>query len=280
MPQHILSNGTSPRGGSSNSNNNSGEGRLVDDSPFGEEELQLLYTWIDEIPLSRPKRNIARDFSDGVLMAEVVKHFFPKIVELHNYSAASSSKQKLYNWNTLEQKVFQRVGFHIEPNEIEDVVKCKPYAIEKVLKNFQQQVTQMQQRKITVPEQTQTRSKSAPKTRRNIEQQQQPLQQQQIQQPQQQNIHKIVSKKKEENNLFHHNQHQEDEDEYIFKRNIHSSKGTTNNPLIDQEILKEKDAKIHELEETIKLLESKVNKLQLLLRLKDSKIQALMSKKI
>lgn len=30
-----------------------------------EEGLQELYTWIDEINLSRPKRNIWRDFSDG-----------------------------------------------------------------------------------------------------------------------------------------------------------------------------------------------------------------------
>jgi len=30
-----------------------------------EEDLQALYAWIDEIPLSRQKRNIARDFSDA-----------------------------------------------------------------------------------------------------------------------------------------------------------------------------------------------------------------------
>ena len=30
-----------------------------------DEELKPLYQWIDEIPLSRPKRNIARDFADG-----------------------------------------------------------------------------------------------------------------------------------------------------------------------------------------------------------------------
>ena len=36
---------------------------------------------VDEIPLSRPKRSITRDFSDGVLMAEVVHHYFPKLVE-------------------------------------------------------------------------------------------------------------------------------------------------------------------------------------------------------
>ena len=30
-----------------------------------DEELKPLYQWVDEIPLSRPKRNIARDFADG-----------------------------------------------------------------------------------------------------------------------------------------------------------------------------------------------------------------------
>jgi hypothetical protein len=30
-----------------------------------EEEMQIIYNWVDQIPLSRPKRNIARDFSDG-----------------------------------------------------------------------------------------------------------------------------------------------------------------------------------------------------------------------
>ena len=33
--------------------------------PLDEEEMQIIYNWVDEIPLTRPKRNIARDFSDG-----------------------------------------------------------------------------------------------------------------------------------------------------------------------------------------------------------------------
>ena len=32
---------------------------------ISEEEMQEVYNWVDEIPLSRPKKNIARDFSDG-----------------------------------------------------------------------------------------------------------------------------------------------------------------------------------------------------------------------
>ena len=30
-----------------------------------EEQLEDLYNWVDEIPLSRPKKSIARDFADG-----------------------------------------------------------------------------------------------------------------------------------------------------------------------------------------------------------------------
>lgn len=30
-----------------------------------DEELQKIYVWVDSVPLSRPKRNISRDFSDG-----------------------------------------------------------------------------------------------------------------------------------------------------------------------------------------------------------------------
>jgi hypothetical protein len=76
---------------------------LADTGILTDEELQRIYIWVDSIPLSRPKRNIARDFSDGVLLAEVVHHYFPKYVELHNYSAANSIRQKLYNWSTLNR---------------------------------------------------------------------------------------------------------------------------------------------------------------------------------
>ena len=86
-----------------------------------EEEMQVLYQWIDEIPLSRPKRSISRDFSDGgvqyevspslcltlgcasVLTAELVNNFFPKLVDLHNYSSANGVAQKQYNWKTLNR---------------------------------------------------------------------------------------------------------------------------------------------------------------------------------
>ena len=50
-----------------------------------EEELSELYAWVDTIPLSKPKKSIARDFADGVCVAEIVHHYFPRLVHLHNY---------------------------------------------------------------------------------------------------------------------------------------------------------------------------------------------------
>ncbi|KAM9477652.1 sperm flagellar protein 1 [Clarias gariepinus] len=100
---------------------------------LNEEALQELYAWIDKIKLSRPKRNISRDFSDGVMAAEVVKHFFPKMVELHNYTPAHSTQQKLINWNTLNRKVFSKLNFHVPVDTLKKITLSTPGSIEPVL---------------------------------------------------------------------------------------------------------------------------------------------------
>eukprot|EP00658_Telonema_sp_P-2_P000855 TRINITY_DN10313_c0_g1_i1.p1 TRINITY_DN10313_c0_g1~~TRINITY_DN10313_c0_g1_i1.p1 ORF type:complete len:304 (+),score=71.05 TRINITY_DN10313_c0_g1_i1:227-1138(+) len=106
-----------------------------------DDAMQVLYQWIDDIPLSRPKRSISRDFSDGVLAAELVIHFFPKLVDLHNYSAANSVSQKQYNWKTLNQKVFKKMGFQIHQDDIKGICDCTPGAIERVLTILHSKVT-------------------------------------------------------------------------------------------------------------------------------------------
>ena len=55
-----------------------------------EEELSELYAWVDTIPLSKPKKSIARDFADGVCVAEIIHHYFPRLVQLHNYRQATT----------------------------------------------------------------------------------------------------------------------------------------------------------------------------------------------
>lgn len=38
------------------------------------------------------------------MAAELAQHFFPNMVELHNYPPANSTTQKLTNWRTLNRK--------------------------------------------------------------------------------------------------------------------------------------------------------------------------------
>ena len=103
-----------------------------------DDDLQRIYQWVDEIPMSRPKRNIARDFADGVLTAEIIAHYFPRLIEVHNYPAANSYAQKMYNWNTLNTKVFKKIGFAMQKEELDALCNCTPQAVERMLKKLQQ----------------------------------------------------------------------------------------------------------------------------------------------
>jgi hypothetical protein len=115
--------------------------------PFSEEDLHDLYTWVDEIPISRPKRNIARDFADGCSVAEILKFFFPKLVDLHNYVPAMSHAKKIDNWNTLNAKVLRKLYFEVPPEEVEDIIAAVPGAIERFLRALRVKVAQIKQRR-------------------------------------------------------------------------------------------------------------------------------------
>ena len=63
----------------------------------------------------------------------MVKHYIPKLVDLHNYSQAHSVAQKVYNWNTLNLKVFKKFGFSISKQEVDALVQMAPDAVEHLL---------------------------------------------------------------------------------------------------------------------------------------------------
>lgn len=98
-----------------------------------ENELMYIYEWVDSVQLSRPKKNIARDFSDGLLLAEIIKSYLPRLVELHNYPSCSSIIKKRDNWNVLNRKVLSKIGIKLNKNEIEEIINIKPLAIEHLL---------------------------------------------------------------------------------------------------------------------------------------------------
>ena len=98
-----------------------------------ESELMYIYEWVDSIELSRPKKNIARDFSDGVLLAEIIKSYLPHLVDLHNYPSCSNSKHKESNWNVLNNKVLKKMHIKLTKEENNSIIKAEPLAIEKLL---------------------------------------------------------------------------------------------------------------------------------------------------
>ncbi|KAK9743763.1 CH-like domain in sperm protein [Popillia japonica] len=95
--------------------------------------IEEIYKWIDGYTISRQKRNIARDFSDAVPLAEILKHHFPKAVDLHNYSPKNATAQKIVNWNILNKKVLTKLNINLPSQTIDELAKSTPGAIEKVL---------------------------------------------------------------------------------------------------------------------------------------------------
>ncbi|CAM9819435.1 unnamed protein product [Chrysoparadoxa australica] len=213
---------------------------MAEFNQLSDEELQKVYVWVDEIPLTRPKRNIARDFSDGVLLAEVVATYFPRLVDLHNYGAANSIAQKKYNWNTLDEKVLRRIGLHVTQADIEAAVHCRPGVIERILYQLQEKMAQYRAKSRrpskdvssvgSIPRRSATSQQHQQRQQNVVSDEESPQPQPQPQQQQ--------SRRKDEG-------------------------------------MADRDETIREMQEQMELLHLKVAKLEQLLRIKDAKIQKL-----
>ncbi|XP_018341882.1 PREDICTED: sperm flagellar protein 1-like [Trachymyrmex septentrionalis] len=92
-----------------------------------------LIEWIDGIPFSRPARNLTRDFSDAVLTAEVLKLYYPRHVELHNYVPANSINTKKENWKMLNRKVLAKLDIKLSSDTIHQLANGSQGAVEKLL---------------------------------------------------------------------------------------------------------------------------------------------------
>jgi len=225
---------------------------MTPERQLSDSELRALYAWIDAIPLTRPKRNIARDFADGVMLAEVVAAYFPALVELHNYAAANSVKQKVYNFETLNQRVLRKLGYQIPRPVIDDIVACKTGAVEGVLNILQLKMAKYREKKANSDGDSVSPTVVSTKDPRS---QQQPVSQQQQ----------------------YHQLQQQQQQQPKSARGAPSTKPALLKA-VDDEILLEKEQQIRELQETVEILELKIAKLEQLVRLKDNKISKLMAK--
>lgn len=90
------------------------------------------------------------EFQFAVLAAEVIQHFIPKLVQLHNYSPANGRSQKICNWSALSRKVLSRLGIILTNEDIRDLVIGKPMKIESVLLLLKHKITKFMYMKPTL----------------------------------------------------------------------------------------------------------------------------------
>ncbi|XP_070772676.1 sperm flagellar protein 1 [Enoplosus armatus] len=222
---------------------------------LNEEELQDFYAWIDKIPLSRPKRHITRDFSDGVMAAEVVKCFFPKLVDLHNYIPANSTQQKLSNWNLLNRKVFSKLNFLVPEETVKRIVLSTAGVIEPVLSTLREKIDKKLEHttdNILDLEYYDTREQDKPHTE-ICQKEAKPLAQLAREEV------KKDEKSKQKNSKPQHTAQFYSDMDPTFRL-----------------ILQEKEQAVMALQETVEILQMKVNRLEHLVHLKDMRIEDLM----
>uniref|UniRef100_A0A182NU13 Calponin-homology (CH) domain-containing protein n=1 Tax=Anopheles dirus TaxID=7168 RepID=A0A182NU13_9DIPT len=78
------------------------------------EEIIDVYQWVKTFKLSKEIKNMSRDMTDGVLVAEILKQLYPKLVDLHNYTRCMATRNKLDNWQTLNRKVLHRLDIFLD----------------------------------------------------------------------------------------------------------------------------------------------------------------------
>ncbi|XP_077469676.1 sperm flagellar protein 1 [Stigmatopora argus] len=220
-----------------------------------EDELQDLYAWIDKIRLSRPKRNIANDFSDGVMVAEVVKHFCPKIIDLHNYTPASSTQQKLSNWNLLNRKVFSKLNFHVPEKSVKKIVLRSAGVIESVLSDLREKIELRLDHKAHILSNLEFYDSKNPER----------------------TVTELTQSEARYLSQMVHEEVKRDEKLKLetCSKIQHTAQFYSNLDPAVRQILKEKEHGAMALQETVEILQMKVNKLERLIQLKDMRIDDL-----
>ncbi|KAM3959805.1 uncharacterized protein ACR2FA_006086 [Aphomia sociella] len=103
------------------------------ESPIPLSDIESVLAWVDTFKLSRTNKKINRDFSDAVLLAEILSVHYPKLVEMHNYPPRNSHALKLNNWMTLNRKVLKKLKLNLCCNTMEQLANSASGVIERVL---------------------------------------------------------------------------------------------------------------------------------------------------
>lgn len=97
------------------------------------DKLRNLYCWVDTIPLSRPKKNIAKDFCDGMMVGEIIAHYCPWLAPLQGLATAGTVERRQRNWDILNGTVLRKLGIQRSKADCDAICNCERGAIESLL---------------------------------------------------------------------------------------------------------------------------------------------------
>ncbi|CAF0723649.1 unnamed protein product [Didymodactylos carnosus] len=119
---------------------------------FDDGQRIALFQWIDRLPFSRTKTRIERDFSDGLMVAELIKYYFPSWVDLHNYAPANSTQQKLINWGLLNRKILCRFNLNVPEPVMRGICLGRSGLVEVFLYNLRTKIDEVLHQKAKTSE--------------------------------------------------------------------------------------------------------------------------------
>lgn len=99
-----------------------------------------ILAWLDTIPLSRPVRNLDTDFSDGILVAEIIAYFFPEYVDLDLFHTARNMSQRTKNWRLLNSDVLPKLSLHAPGTVVHDITNGDHRAVELFLLHLREKL--------------------------------------------------------------------------------------------------------------------------------------------
>lgn len=76
----------------------------------------------------------------AVPVAQILKTYFPKMVEMHNYSPQNSVQMKMMNWKVLNKKVLTKIGLPLSNDTIENLANATPGTINRLLMDIKKKI--------------------------------------------------------------------------------------------------------------------------------------------
>jgi len=106
---------------------------------FSNEEI---HAWVLSLNLSKEVNNFPRDFSDGVLLAEIIARFLPRYISLNTFTRVYSLALKKYNWETLQKCVLRHLHIRLSAHQVNQLVNAEEGAIERLISLVRQRVAE------------------------------------------------------------------------------------------------------------------------------------------